>query len=74
MLVNDASDIAISAVLNQTVNRQLPPVAFYSNLLGAAEMRYRTYEKECLAIVFGCERARSYLEHKRLELHCDNLA
>ena len=56
------------------LNRQLAPVAFYSNLLGAAERRYNTYEKECLAIVFGCEKASSYLEHKRLELHCDNLA
>ena len=24
--------------------------------------------------MFGCERARSYLEHKKFELHCDNLA
>jgi len=74
VLVTDASDIAVSAVLNQRVNGQLAPVAFYSKLLGAAERRYSTYEKECLAIVFGCERARSYLEHKEFELHCDNLA
>ena len=73
VLVTDASDIAVSAVLKQRVNGQLAPVAFYSKLLGAAERRYSTYEKECLAIVFGCERARSYLEHKEFELHCDNL-
>jgi len=36
--------------------------------------RYNTYEKECLAIVFGCAKVRSYLEHKRFESHCDNLA
>jgi len=74
VLVTDASDIAVSAVLNQRVNGQLAPVAFYSKLLGTAERRYSTYEKECLAVVFGCERARSYLEHKEFELHCNNLA
>jgi hypothetical protein len=73
VLVTDASDIAVSAVLNQKVNEQPEPVVFYSKLLGAADRRYSTYEKECLAIVFGCERARSYLEHKEFELHCDNL-
>jgi len=74
VLVTDASDIAVSAVLNQRANGQLAPVAFYSKLLGPTERRYSTYEKECLAIVFGCERARSYLEHKEFELYCDNLA
>jgi len=74
VLVTDASDIAVSAVLNQRVNGQLAPVAFYSKFLGVAERRYSTYEKEFLAIVFGCERARSYLEHKQFELQCDNLA
>ena len=73
VLVTDASDIAVSAVLNQRVNGQLAPMAFYSKLLGSAESRYSTYEKECLAVVFGCERARGYLEHKEFELHCANI-
>jgi len=55
VLVNDASDIAVSAVLNQRVNGQLAPVALYSKLLGPAERRYSTYNKECLATVFGCK-------------------
>ena len=74
VLVTDASDIAVSAVLNQRLNGQLVPMAFYSKLLGPAERRYSTYGKECLVVAFGCERARSYLEHKEFELHCDNLA
>jgi hypothetical protein len=74
VLVTDASDIAVSAVLNQRINGQLAPMAFYSKMLGPTERRYSTYEKECLAVVFGCERARSYLGHKEFELHCDNLA
>ena len=74
VLATDASDIAVSAVLNQRVNGELAPVAYYSRLLSLAERRYSTYEKECLAVVFGCEKARTYLEHKEFELHCNNLA
>jgi hypothetical protein len=39
-----------------------------------AEQRYSTYEKECLAVLLGCEKCRPYLEHKEFELQCDNLA
>jgi hypothetical protein len=74
ILVTDASDHAISAVLHQRVNGVLAPISYYSRLLGAPERKYSTYEKECLAVLFGCERCRSYLEHKEFELHCDNLA
>jgi hypothetical protein len=72
VLVTDASDCAISAVLNQRVGKHLAPVSYYSRLLSAAERRYSTYERECLAVLFGCERCRSYLEHKEFELQCDN--
>lgn len=40
----------------------------------SAERRYSTYENECLAVLFGCEKCRSYLEHKEFELQCDNLS
>jgi hypothetical protein len=74
VLASDASDIAVSAVLYQRVNGELAPPAYYSKLLSLAEMRHSTYENGCLAVVFGCEKARTYLEHKKFELHCDNLA
>ena len=73
VLVTDASDLGISAVLNQRVGDDLAPVSYYSRMLTPAE-NYSTYEKECLAVVYGCEKCRSYLEHKEFELHCDNLA
>ena len=74
VLVTDTSDLAISAVLNQLVGGDLAPVSYYSRLLSPAERSYSTYGKECLAVLFGCEKCRSYLEHKEFELHCDNLA
>ena len=74
VLVTDASDLAISAVLNQRVGERLAPISFYSRMLTPAERNYSIYEKECLAVLSGCEKCRTYLEHQQFELHCDNLA
>ena len=74
VLVTDASDLAISAVLNQRVGEHLAPIAYYSSLLSPAQRNYSVYEKECLAVLSGCDKFRPYLEHKEFELHCDNLA
>jgi hypothetical protein len=74
VLVTDSSDVAISAVLNQRQGENLAPIAFASRLLNVAERKYSTYEKECLAVVWGCERFRVYLEHKEFTLHTDNEA
>ena len=74
VLVTDASNLAISAVLNQRVGESLAPISFHSRLLSPAERNYTIYEKECLANLFGCERCRPYLEHTEFELHCDNLS
>jgi len=74
VLVTDASDLEISALLNQYVGQELAPVSNYSRLLTSAERNYSTYVKECMAVLFGCEKCRSYLQHKEFELNCDNLA
>jgi hypothetical protein len=74
VLVTDASDVAVSAVLNQRINGDLAPISFQSRLLSPVERKYSTYVKECLDVLFGCEKCREYLEHKEFELQCDNLA
>jgi hypothetical protein len=74
VLATDASDVDVSAVLQQRVNGALAPIGYYSRVLTQAKKKYSTYEKECLAILFGCEKCRAYLEHKQFELLCDNSA
>jgi len=74
VLAADASDVSVSGVLQQRVNSALAPIADYSRVLTPAEKRYSTYKKECLAVLFGCEKCRAYLEHKEFELLYDNLA
>jgi hypothetical protein len=73
VLVTDASDLAVSAVLHQRIDGELAPISYYSRLLSGVERMYSTYEKECLALIFECEKCRVYLEHKDFELHCDTL-
>jgi hypothetical protein len=52
VLVTDASDLAVSAVLHQRIGGELAPISYYSRFLTPAERRHSTYEKECLSVVF----------------------
>jgi len=71
--VTDVSDLAVSAVLHQRLNDGLAPISYYSRLLTEAEKKYSTYDV-CLAVIYGCEKCRPYLEHRKFEMLCDNLA
>ena len=69
----DSSQFGLGAVLLQKGQ----PVAFASRALTATEQRYVQIEKECLAIVFACEKFHQYIfgreevtvqsDHKPLE-------
>jgi hypothetical protein len=72
--MTDSSNVAVLAVLNQWQGKNLAPKAFASRLLNVAERKYSIYEKECLAVIWGCERFCVYLEHKEFTLHTDNQA
>jgi hypothetical protein len=74
VLVCDSSDVVISAVLNQGREKGLARIAFASRLLTTAERKYSIHEKECLAVVWGCQKFRVYLEHEEFTLHTDNQA
>jgi hypothetical protein len=69
--VCDSSDVTISAVLYQKRDGNPAPIAYVSHLLSPAERKYFVYEKQCLAVVYGCEQYRAHLEHKELTLHTD---
>jgi len=50
-VVTDASDVAVSAVLNQDQGRGMQAIAFESRKLSPAELNYPIHEKELLAII-----------------------
>ncbi|XP_073251790.1 uncharacterized protein [Porites lutea] len=56
----DACDKGLGAVLLQSGQ----PVAFASRTLSPTEKNYATIEKECLAIVYACERFNQYLARR----------
>ena len=76
----DASEVGLGATLLQ--NGQ--PIAYASRALSKTEQCYAQIEKECLAIVFACERFDHYIyvkdcitvqsDHKPLETMLKNLS
>ena len=56
----DASERGLGATLMQKGQ----PVAFASRTLSTTEQRYAQIEKECLAIVFGCEKFSQYISRR----------
>ena len=57
----DASERGLGATLMQKGQ----PVAFASRALSTTEQRYARIEKECLAIVFGCEKFSQYISRQQ---------
>jgi hypothetical protein len=57
----DASDYIVGVILGQ--RKDIKPYVIYyaSKTLNSARMNYTTTEKELLAVVFACEKSRSYL-------------
>ena len=49
-LQTDASDVAVGAVLQQHIDGQVQPLAFFSKRLQSAEVRYSAFERELLAV------------------------
>ena len=67
VIETDASDIALSARLNQNGR----PIAFFSRTLQPHEKRHPAIEKEAAAIVEACRKWRHYLYNSRFRLVTD---
>lgn len=67
----DASNYAIGAVLLQGTGSDERPVEFASRLLTEAEKNYSGVEKEALAVVWGTEKFRTYIEGAEVNVASD---
>ena len=64
----DASKSGLGAVLLQSDR----PVAFSSRALTPTEQNYAQIEKECLAVVYGCEKFHQYVYGKEITIENDH--
>jgi hypothetical protein len=73
ILQTDASGVALGAVLSQEWDGVRQPIAYALRTLSAQVRKASsTYELECLAVLFGTEKFRKYIEHQEFILETDN--
>ena len=72
ILRTDASNCGLGAALMQEHEGRFFPNAYGSNKLTSAERKNSTFEKECLAIVWGVSKFRLYLAGKLFVLQTDH--
>ena len=70
----DANDFAIGAVLGQKDEKVFKVIYCASKTFNEAQENYSTTEKEMLAIVFTCEKFRSYILGSHVVIHTDHAA
>ncbi|KAL3609128.1 hypothetical protein D5086_000148 [Populus alba] len=70
----DASDYVVGAVLGQSKDKKPYVIYYTSKTLNSAQMNYTTTEKELLAVVFACDKFRSYLVGSPVVVFSDHAA
>ena len=68
----DASDYIVGSVVAQRVDKKLNVIHYASKTLDSAQRNYATTEKELLAVVFSCDKFRSYIVDSKVIVHTDH--
>ena len=71
-LITDASDSAVGAVLQQFINNEWKPLAFFSRKLKPAETRYSAFDRELLAIYLAVKHFLYFLEGRKFHILTDH--
>lgn len=71
-LVSDASDHVVGATLQQLVNKEWQPLAFFSRKLSTAEKKYGTYDRELLAIYLAVKHLLHMIEGRVFTIYTDH--
>ena len=68
----DASDYVVGTVLGQRVDKKPNVIQYACKTLDSAQRNYATTEKEFLAVVFACDKSRSYIIDSKVIVHTDH--
>ena len=71
-IVTDASDVAVGAVLQQLINCEWHPIAYFSKQLKPQETRYSAFDRELLAIYLAIKHFRHFVEGRNFHILTDH--
>ena len=71
-LTVDASDLAVGGVLQQFVDGDWKPLAFFSRKLRAPEVKYSAFDRELLGIYLAVRHFRYFLEARQFTIYTDH--
>ena len=71
-IVTDASNVAVGGVLQNKINDEWKPIAFFSRKLTAAEKNYSTFGRELLAIYLSVRHFRHMIEGTTFHVKTDH--
>ena len=71
-IMSDASDVAVGAVLQQWVDGQWHPIAYFSRKLTPPETRYSTFDRELLAVYLSIRQFRHMVEGREFSVFTDH--
>ena len=71
-LTVDASDTAVGGVLEQLIDSEWRPIAFFSRRLRAPELKYSAFDRELLALYLAIRHFRYFLEGRDFTAFTDH--
>ena len=71
-IMTDASDTAVGAVLQQQINAEWKPIAFFSKRLKPAETRYSTFDRKLLSIYLAIKHFQHFVEGRQFHVLTDH--
>jgi hypothetical protein len=74
VIMCDASDYAVWAVLGQSKDKKHYAISYTSKTLTRPQLNYATMEKELLAVVFTIKKSRSYFMGAKVIIYIDHAA